>query len=99
MTVLLGLTLAEVSFLSAETFAHWPSIPETMLLPERLLAEYFAASDPLSRCGSLQRQHRGRESLLIAAGATCAPRLLILDELPALRIISSREVRVTGTRE
>ena len=77
-----------------------------MPLPERLVAEYFAASDPLSRCesfrgrGLAQRQHRGPESLLITAGATCAPApWLMLDELPVLRVISSREVRITGTRE
>ena len=76
-----------------------------MPLPERLAAEYFAASDPLSR-GELfrarelaQRQHRGPESLLITAGATRAPRLVILDELSARRAISSKEVRITGTRD
>jgi hypothetical protein len=46
-----------------------------------------------------QRQHRGPESLLITAGATRAPRLVILDELSARRAISSKEVRITGTRD
>ena len=76
-----------------------------MPLPERLAAEYLAASDPLSRCELFrarevaQRQHRGPESLLITAGATRAPRAPILDELSAQRTISSKEVRITGTRE
>jgi len=76
-----------------------------MALPERLAAEYLAASDPLSRCELFrarevaQRQHRGPESLLITAGATRAPRLVILDELSARRAISSKEVRITGTRD
>ena len=86
MTVLLGLTSAAASFLSVEMFGHWPWIPEIMPLPERLVAEYFAASDPLSRCesfraqGLAQRQRRGpeknrwKDSLLITAGATRAPR-------------------------
>ena len=34
MTVLLELTLAAASFLSAEAFGHWPSIRETMLFAE-----------------------------------------------------------------
>ena len=47
-----------------------------MPLPERLVAEYFAAPDPLLRCGAFrnrglaQRQCRGPESLPITAGAT-----------------------------
>src|SRR5881392_1630241 len=78
MTAVAGLTSAAASFLSAEMYGHWPWIPETMPLPERLVAEYFAASDPLSRCeafrnrGLTQRQHRGPESLPITAGATMA---------------------------
>src|SRR5207248_10200642 len=64
------------SFLSAEVFGRWPWIPETMPLPEQLVAGYFAASDPLSRCGQFrnrglaQRRRRGPESLPITAGAT-----------------------------
>ena len=65
MTAVAGLTSAAASFLSAEMYGHWPWIPETMPLPEQLVAEYFAASDPLSRCGAFrnrglaQRQCRG----------------------------------------
>ena len=68
MTAIVGLTSAAASFLSVEMFGHWPSIRETMPLPEQLVAEYFAASDPLSRCesfrtrGPAQRQRRGPET-------------------------------------
>ena len=63
-----GLTSAAASFLSAEMYGHWPSIPETMPLPERLVVEYFGASDPLSRCessrirGLAQHHRRGPET-------------------------------------
>jgi hypothetical protein len=43
MTVLLGLTSAPASFLSAENVWRWPWIQETMPLPERLVAEYFGS--------------------------------------------------------
>ena len=75
-----------------------------MPLPERLAAEYFAARDRQQqetfRNQGLGQHHRlGPESLLIRAGATRAPRALILDELSARQAISSKEVRITGTRD
>jgi hypothetical protein len=74
-------------------------------MPDLLAAVSFEASNPLPRSGSFRkrglarRQPRAPESLVITAGETRAPRWLILDELSALRVSSSRDVRVTGTRE
>ena len=79
MTVLRGVISAPALFLWGETFGRWQWIPETMPLPERLVAVYFAASDPRLPCGFFrdrgvaQRQRRVLETLLIAAGATRAP--------------------------
>ena len=72
--MLLGLTSAVASFLSAETFGHWLSIPETMPLPERLVAEYFAARDRQQqetfRNQGLGQHHRlGPDPKLIDAGS------------------------------
>ena len=56
-------------------------------MPELLAAVYFVAFDPLPRCGLFRdrglagRQPSGPESLLITAGATHAPRRLILGDL------------------
>jgi hypothetical protein len=56
--------LVAASFLSAEMFGAGHRFGKLCLLPERLVAEYFAASDPVSRCewfrapGSAQRQRR-----------------------------------------
>ena len=64
MTAVAGLTSAAASFLSVEMYGHWPWIPKIMPLPEQLVAEYFAASNPLSRCESFQvrglAQHQRR---------------------------------------
>jgi len=76
-----GLTSVADYFCRAEMSERWQLgglPPQDLSLPERLMAGYFAASDPLSRCksrseaeGLAQRQHRGPESLLKGRN-TCA---------------------------
>src|SRR5262245_38480177 len=68
MMAVIGLTSVAASFRSAEMFRPWPWIPETMLLPERVVAAYFAAPSPPFQCewfqpqGLVQRQLRGPNS-------------------------------------
>ena len=89
MIAVIGLTSVAASFRSAEMFRPWPWIPETMLLPEQVVAAYSAVLDPLFRCGAfrnrglVQHRRRGPKSLPITAGATWrAWNLPSLDALP-----------------
>src|SRR5215831_16200651 len=56
MTAVTGLTSAATSSPLVETFGPWPWIAETTPLPERLAAECFGASNPLSPCESFEAQ-------------------------------------------
>src|SRR6476646_11885094 len=90
MTPINGVTAVADYFRRVEMSGRWRLgglPPEDLPMPELLAAVYFAAFDPLPRCGLFRdrgltgRQPSGPESLLITAGATRAPRWLILDQL------------------
>ena len=49
----------------------WGIPPEDLSLPERLLAGYFAASDPLSRCESRSEADRASPNASTAALRVC----------------------------
>jgi hypothetical protein len=103
MTVLLGLTSVAASFLSAETFGRWPwdsgnyafagtagggvfsKRPMNYLGAGRSKAE----ASPYADAATVRLIHEMAGGLLITAGASRAPRWLILDELSPLRVISS----------
>ena len=94
-------------------FGRWLSIPEGMPLLALLVAAYFAArdrqqSETLRDPGLGQHQHLGPDThplamsdgLLITAGALRTTSLsLSAMKLSARRVISSREYRISGTRE
>jgi hypothetical protein len=105
MMVFRGRTSATASFLPGKTFGHWQWIPETMPMRELLVAQYFAASDPLSPCGSFRDRGLGQRQPPYLSVVdynkrnTRAPRWFIPGELSARRVISSTGVRISGTRD
>ena len=64
-----------------------------------VLPHFDANAVTFNSVGHVFAAAAGPESLLITAGATHAPCAPMLDELSARRAISSKEVRITGTRD
>ena len=103
-----GLTSVADYFRRAEMSGRWrlgDCLRRICLCRNGCWRGYFAASDPLSRCESRseaewlsQRQHRGTKSLLITTSATRVPRFMLYG-FSVLRVVSSKGVRITGTRD
>jgi hypothetical protein len=113
MTVLLGLTSAAASFLSAETFGRWPWDSRNYAFAgtagggvfRKRPTNYLGAgrsepeASPYANAAALRLIHAIDDGLLITAGATRPLCWLALDKLSVPKVIFSRAVRITGTRE